>query len=370
MSCKIYKVSSIKGTNFKQNESFKGERTASEVYSVIDNDDHAVIDFGLNDGISPEVNSRLNQIYCFLKDMNIDDVHIAAIMGNIKAEAGDYFDPCANTERLFDEEYPSNIYLDQRTGEEIIKFDMSMADDPQYRANAREELLNSHAVPLYGGIGLIQWTGGIWDEATKSWISAKTGADRKALFLNWCNNNNLNWYEMDTQLRYILKEYSVWSLKGNFESIQNVDEAAKFFCDYYEKPDDDTAPVRIEYARDFLNIFNNNFACTSDPSKNEEAESWKAHSSQIMSECRVETSPSGEKTYVNYEGGKFKFINGILSSYTKPNGVFIQYNEYGEEIYKSFPDGSCHIIDPSTNTTLMYDSGGKLYSTIKGDKAE
>ena len=59
-----------------------------------------MIDFGLNNGISPEVNGRLNQIYYYLKNMNLDDVHIAAIMGNIRQESGYNVDPWSNTKRF------------------------------------------------------------------------------------------------------------------------------------------------------------------------------------------------------------------------------------------------------------------------------
>ncbi len=258
MPSKIYKVSDIKINSSLSNRCFKREHPVFDVYLDIDKVSNAMIDFGLNNGISPEVNGRLNQIYYYLKNMNLDDVHIAAIMGNIRQESGYNVDPWSNTERLLNKEYESNKYLDQHTGEEIITFDMSRASDEQYKAESKKKLLESHAVPLYGGIGLIQWTGGIWDEESKKWIPAKSGADRKANFLNWCNSKNLEWYEMDTQLEYIFKEYNSWSLKSDFESINNVNDAAKFFCDYYEQPYDDTAPLRMEYASEFLNIFNNN----------------------------------------------------------------------------------------------------------------
>lgn len=84
MPSKIYKISDAIENSFIDIKSYKREHPVSDIYLDIDKASNAMIDFGLNNGISPEVNGRLNQIYYYLKNMNLDDVHIAAIMGNIR----------------------------------------------------------------------------------------------------------------------------------------------------------------------------------------------------------------------------------------------------------------------------------------------
>ncbi len=218
-----------------------------DLTSVLSVGEISNIDFGLSTDVA---NQRLNYIYSYLKKYGMDDVHNAAILGNIRFESGAQINPAANTERLLHDDYEHNVYLDQRTGEEIITFDWSRRDDSEYKEQARKDLLESKAVPIYGGIGLVQWTGGLWDDATKSWVTGKNGS-KKADFLNWCNARDKDWYEIDTQLEYITYEYNDWDLKNDFENIGNVSDAARFYCNNFERPGDDTVDDRISLANGF-----------------------------------------------------------------------------------------------------------------------
>ena len=71
MPSKIYKISDSIENSFIDIKSYKCEHPVSDIYLDIDKVSNAIIDFGLNNGISPEVNGRLNQIYYYLKKMLI-----------------------------------------------------------------------------------------------------------------------------------------------------------------------------------------------------------------------------------------------------------------------------------------------------------
>lgn len=215
-------------------------------------DNRYVIDFGIDYGGDIDVNGRINQIYWYLKNVdNMDDVHIAALLANIRAEAGSYFNPGANTERLFDRNYKNISFVDQRTGQVIFAYDESRFSSDFDREGTLSKVKNSHAIPNYGGIGLLQWTGGKWDNG--KWVAADNGADEKAKFLNWCNENNKDWYIMETQLQYMSKRLKDWPYMDDFLNIKDVGEATKYFCDKYEQPGDDSWKERIPYAITYLN---------------------------------------------------------------------------------------------------------------------
>ena len=188
-------------------------------------------------------NETISQIYDFLRKKGMDDVHIAAILGNIQQESGSRFDYTANYERIGDS---SNFYCDQLGNVVYTAQDLE--------GLTREQKIEKikGLVPRYGGIGLIQWTGGHYDNEIRTWVADKN-ADRKSKFINWCNLNNRNWTDLDAQLEFFYSEYDAWHAKDEFEATSDLANATNIFCGKFEYPEAGSENTRINYA---INLYN------------------------------------------------------------------------------------------------------------------
>lgn len=188
----------------------------------------------------------VNQIYDFLSSKGFCDIQIAAILGNFRFETASSFNPACNWERLHNPNYASNEYYKQ-DGTLVYK-EADLADLPKEEAIDKIKGL----VPKYGGIGFLQWTGGRFDG--EKWIPATNGLDRKAKFLNWCNENKYDWMELNVQLEYFYKEYQEWDVSKRkiFEEKTDVIDAATYFCDVFEDPGDASSGTRSQYANEYF----------------------------------------------------------------------------------------------------------------------
>lgn len=190
--------------------------------------------------------------------LNLEDYQIAAIMGNIQQE-DHTFDPCDNTERLFDPYYKDKTFnfYSQKTGAVIKSFGPQRFNSDFDRNAARKEAIGSQGVPGAGGVGLLQWTNGKWSSEEGKWVESY-GGDKKAKFLNWCNEEGYKWNEIEAQVIYMFKEIGSNSKNSkynydNFKKCKTYEEATEYFCDNYEDPGDDEKMLneRIDYAKNF-----------------------------------------------------------------------------------------------------------------------
>lgn len=192
--------------------------------------------------------------------MGLDDVHAAALMGNILREASDSLDPGQNTERLqfykrfkdnpeYAEEAKNYKDMDWRTIDGKVVYTEEQLDAMSLE-DAKKAVKG--LIPSKGGIGIFQLTNGKFDSTTGRWVATENG-DKKANYLNWCLDNKKDWSDLKTQLEYenkVLSENP--SLKSKFLSIQDTGQAAAYFCDAYEHPGDNSESIRANNARFFL----------------------------------------------------------------------------------------------------------------------
>ncbi len=222
-------------------------RAHSYYEGIHDGKEEVIIDYrSTNKNISESGNQRINQIYNYFLNKGYNDVQIAAIIGNLQQEATDNVNPSYNIQSLLDTQYTSNNFRDI-DGTEIYKaedFDLSRAHDSDYKNEWRKIILESHTIPKYGGIGIVQWTNGVWSETKGEWVEGKYG-DRKAKFLNWCKKGERNWYDLDVQLDYLSKEIDELSnsAKSEFNSFvsndkETLNRAVHWFAEYIEGTND------------------------------------------------------------------------------------------------------------------------------------
>lgn len=139
----------------------------------------------------------------FLKSLDLDDVHVAAIMGNFCLESG------GSSEK--------KIYA---TADQGKSHDEIVSGTPI----SNEEALKRHSV---GGkaLGIGQWDSG-----------------RRYRLVQFANNKNKNWFDLQTQLEYFRDddEWPTFS-KGtqyscdNFLKTNDLETATKIFCKGWER---------------------------------------------------------------------------------------------------------------------------------------
>lgn len=159
------------------------------------------------------------EIYQYLSEAGLDDVHIAAILGNFMQESG------LN---------PDAVQGSRWTAADFDKINYDGSDGGVNGPKGASR-----------GYGLAQWTRG-----------------RANTLQSFADLKSKSWRDMETQVKFFLEEYksnttgSPW-LRGAasrmaFLAASDVDTATKVFFDDFEQPGDSTLPVRQRYAREFL----------------------------------------------------------------------------------------------------------------------
>ena len=148
----------------------------------------------------------------------------AAVLGNLHYESGG-LDPTA-VETILDEPY----YLGPRKLN-AIRLDFRVFDvDPEYASR--------HAIREYMGIGMAQWTDG-----------------RNRLLIDYADENNLNWYDFDTQVMFMFDGDYEYRQKELIEFLQappeTVDVETTRFKEGWIGNLNDTEVKRQEHALDY-----------------------------------------------------------------------------------------------------------------------
>ena len=138
---------------------------------------------GGNSGGGQLTNAAL-AIYQYLAAKGVDDIHIAALLGNMAQESGGQKIESINPAAI---QYPNTVGAD--------------------------------GVPAKGGIGIIQWTGG-----------------RKTALVNFARSRGTNWTDVNTQMEFLWQEAhgsdsAAWN---HFMAARTLEEATTTYCMYAE----------------------------------------------------------------------------------------------------------------------------------------
>lgn len=155
-----------------------------------------------------------SQVYSFFKDKGLDDLHIAAIMGNMKAESG---------------AHPAN--LQHVPGED--------------NSCPNEDILAIG--PHVGGkaAGLFQWDKG-----------------RRHRLAQYARDTGRNWYEAGVQLEFFW-DHDEWqgnwgsgqNTKSKFYATDDLATAVRIFCRGWERAGTEHLDTRVSYAQSYLDRF-------------------------------------------------------------------------------------------------------------------
>lgn len=163
---------------------------------------------GGTDGVSEEAEENAKVIFSVLSHAGMNDQNIAGIIGNFTAESGNGLDTTA-VERIFDE-----------------PFEIGPKKQAQWDATSSEYPAGFANQPT--GIGLAQWT---WDRATN--------------LLEFAEESGSDWYQMETQLAYMLSkdnpsdvEVVQEMVSGDNPGADDPAAAAMFFHDNWERSAD------------------------------------------------------------------------------------------------------------------------------------
>ena len=155
-----------------------------------------------------------SQVYSFFKDKGLDDLHVAAIMGNMKAESG---------------AHPAN--LQHVPGED--------------NSCPNEDILAIG--PHVGGkaAGLFQWDKG-----------------RRHRLAQYARDTGRNWYEASVQLEFFW-DHDEWqgnwgsgqNTKSKFYATDDLATAVRIFCRGWERAGTEHLDTRVSYAQSYLDRF-------------------------------------------------------------------------------------------------------------------
>lgn len=155
-----------------------------------------------------------NQVYSFFREKGLDDLHVAAIMGNMKAESG------ANPANLQHVPGPDNSC----PNEDILAIG-----------------------PHVGGkaAGLFQWDMG-----------------RRHRLAQFARDTDRNWYEAAVQLEFFW-DHDEWqgnwgsgqNTKSKFYATDDLATAVRIFCRGWERAGTEHLDTRVSYAQSYLDRF-------------------------------------------------------------------------------------------------------------------
>lgn len=232
--------------------------------SLFDENGNITIDLPEYNMMSEDQKNRFKKFYEEYK-LDLSDEQIAALLGNMRQEE-QRFNPEENTERLFDPYYKDKSinFYDSKTGAIILTFGPERFNSDYDRESARNRARQSHGVPGAGGMGLMQWTRGSWSNEKVKWVEEDS---KKASLLNFANEYGGNWWGLDTQLLFSLKELGTKSRDSHeysYDKFMNykydINGATAYFCEYYEQPGKDEAHLddrRIPEAKKYYEAIKN-----------------------------------------------------------------------------------------------------------------
>ena len=160
----------------------------------------------------PQKNAR--RIYRFFRRRGLDDIHIAAILGNIYPES--HFDP-TSVETIYNEPYK---YGKRKQAAEKVDFKMKKMN---------KDYAERYPSIVRAGIGIMGWTD------TKGMAKGQGG---NTLLRKYAAQMGRNWYSLTAQMNFMwnglegAEGYKNWHARSRFEKAKTLNKATHVYLCY------------------------------------------------------------------------------------------------------------------------------------------